>query len=149
MTECSRCGDCCESIPTQRNRADFTALLANPYFAGEARRDAQFIVDHWQPYAPKFDRPKKGCGEDGQHVDEDCCWQKVGDWNTCDQFDVERRLCGAHADRPPVCRNYPWYPTHPAPMRQADGNWLSVRCSFRADIPEGSPGALLPIVGVT
>jgi Fe-S-cluster containining protein len=35
---------------------------------------------------------------------------------SCDQFDPESRRCTAYADRPPMCRDYPWYgdPADPA-----------------------------------
>jgi len=45
------------------------------------------------------------------------------------------RLCTAHDERPPVCRNFPWYdydiddPGDPLPWRHR-----SSRCTFLADV---------------
>jgi hypothetical protein len=69
------------------------------------RADADFITEHWHPLG------------DGEY--------------RCDRFDPARRGCMAYADRPPVCRNYPWYGREP---------WASdtdppSRCSYLADLP--------------
>lgn len=149
MTECSRCGDCCERIPFVWRQADITRRLADPYCAGKSRANLQFISDHWHLLDVKWWR-----GDDrahpGREHDGDCCLYEHGGWYTCDAFDPVGRLCTAHSSRPPVCRDYPWYDSHlKGAENRAEGNWLSPRCSFRADIPEGSVGALLPIVGVT
>ena len=140
MTECSKCGDCCERIPIRLSRGEVTARLANPYCAGETRSTLQFIVNHWTLLAVKYERPR-GAGDDA--------WVARGGWYSCDAFDAETRLCTAHSRRPPVCSGYPWYDSHHRPDCREQGNWLSPRCSFRADIPKGSLGALLPIVGVS
>ena len=139
MTECSRCGDCCERIPFPRRKADITRWLADPYIAGRSRRDLQFISTHWHLIELRFiDHQGKPYWPDGG-------------WYTCDAFDKITRLCTAHGERPPVCRDYPWYEDFPEKYanRTEEGNAiLSPRCSFRADIPPGNVGALLPIVSV-
>jgi Fe-S-cluster containining protein len=119
MTECARCGDCCDPVVFMLTRGDLTRRLAEQYLAGEARRNLVFIDEHWHTIAV----------HDG------------GRFSTlrCDMFDAESRLCTAHAQRPPICSGFPWYGEAPRPTLM-----LSPRCSFNADVR-----TMLPIVAVT
>lgn len=126
--ECARCGDCCEHLgfDVDAHRGRLEALLAapdpaddpqawadtgwrSPESAARSRTDAAFILAHWHPHP----------GGD------------PGDF-TCDMFDRATRLCGDHAGRPPVCRDYPWYGTGPSPDRAVN---LPQRCSYRDAVP--------------
>jgi hypothetical protein len=67
----------------------------------------------------------------------------------CDRFDPVGRVCLAHEDRPPVCRNYPWYGREPDPGKITH----DLSCSYLLDLPpdQRPEGArpLLPIVDIT
>lgn len=127
MTNCIRCGDCCEQIYIPVTKAQLRHHLAcvDPEDDPDAwtevgwtveravryRDDARFILAHWRSAGRRR-------GEKGLHR-----------WS-CDMFDSETRLCKAHDARPPVCAGYPWYDRPPSAERQAE---LSERCSYRAD----------------
>lgn len=121
MTECHRCGSCCENIYIPSMPGEITARLADPYVTGSLRNSLEFIKKYWT-----FNGPDKNGSR----------WE-------CAKFDPETRLCTAHSERPPVCKGYPWYGKAPD-----TGMNLPARCSFRADVPI-SKGGLLPIVSVT
>lgn len=79
MTECSRCGDCCENIGLNKTKKELRE--------GFDSKSGPFILKHWH---------RSGSG--GRHT----LW-------TCDLFDKETRLCTAHDDRPAICGNFPYY----------------------------------------
>lgn len=58
----------------------------------------------------------------------------------CPIFDPVARVCTDHANRPPVCSNYPWYGREPESYKG-----LPPRCSFVADTKDAK---MLPIVEV-
>lgn len=142
MTECSRCGDCCERIGYygdwnrlqewvdwwDNHCAWAMANLLDGEDGGmeleplQARTwaDARFMVAHWRP-AP-----------------EDAA--RVIPRFTCDAWDSATRLCTAHDTRPPICQGYPWYGQTPGKL----GMLWSDRCAFWADVPlEDRPGGKL------
>lgn len=105
----------------ERDRARF---LFDPL--GIVRQDADFIAEHWHPIP---DAPGS---------------------SSCDAFDPESRSCTAHDQRPPVCRNYPWYGNPPSAERAVH---LELHCSYLGDLtptqrPEGAR-PLIPIEAVT
>lgn len=137
MTECARCGDCCDPVilpfhPTERA----TARLADPDadLSDKNREDYNFMIAHWRPIRAVTETDAEG---------DLIAYYEV----RCDMFDKEKRLCGAHESRPPICRNFPWYGRAEddvegrAPVAES----LSPRCSFNADVPGRT---FLPIVEV-
>lgn len=133
MTDCSRCGDCCDPViltfdPQQRAAEKLSELLfvAPPW----VWHQYEFLRDHWRT----IDTVEVVEGDDTVTV------YRV----ECDQFDRESRTCGAHDTRPQVCSGFPWYGREPdddlcEPSRAS----LSPRCSFNADVR-----TMLPIVEV-
>lgn len=119
MTECSRCGDCCENIKTSwtLDSLEKVALKEGP--ESPNYKNYEFVRDNW---VSQLEEPQENYEQ----------------W-TCLKFDPVGRLCTAHEDRPPVCSGYPWYGKEP--KRTA---LLEARCSFQADIK-----TMLPIVEVT
>lgn len=136
LTDCNRCGDCCEDIylNTSKARSRREVRFGDPredavweaWVAGWATKgeqhapreafvrsylDAVFIDQHWHGGRPA------GHG--------------VTDHWSCDRFDPATRLCLAHDDRPPICRDFPWYGREPS---ADEGAKLSKRCAFRADV---------------
>lgn len=128
MTECSRCGDCCENIFLGVNAQGFSieqridAVLEaseEELPADSPRRiDAQFIRAHWTQTGERLDSEGK----------------LRGGIYACDMFDSEARLCTAYEDRPPICVGFPWYGEDPDLERVKK---LPSRCSFRVDVVLG------------
>lgn len=133
---CNGCGDCCDPVnlsPGQWERitewgrwysysddnvvSDET-LMSNegygdlPLAVRRAKEQTNratliFAYRHWTPIDP----------EDLLNV-------------RCDKFDAVARACTAHEERPPICRDYPWYGEEPWQER---ASCLPERCSFRSD----------------
>lgn len=131
------CGDCCDPINLS---------------VGQLARMHEY--GRWYADGNRYDPDDEGFAEDREtkgrervayglerHV-QDCLfalehWTSLGpcDWSegkgenaACDRFDTETRLCTAHDDRPPVCRDYPWYGGEVTEERKLV---LPTRCSFR------------------
>lgn len=152
---CARCGDCCEAIHLNGTKKDLRGWLRQentwmkawtywrhrPYegkpdpFPSAAEygtwverrvQNARFILKHWHRI-PRDEatrlRTAHGAADPTPR----------GHRYRCDAFDPVTRLCGAHDERPPICRNFPWYEDGPnasdAPTR------LNPRCSYWHDIP--------------
>lgn len=151
MTDCARCGSCCEKIwlnadprrwsakalegiPDPRTddgwaywlehghtEEDRAAVLGNYDPAGRKRADADFIAAHFA---------------------EDC----DGYW-TCDAYDPEAHECTAHEDRPPLCSGYPWYDEKPSAER---AEHVHRECSYLADLPPSDrPEGSRPLIPLT
>jgi Fe-S-cluster containining protein len=149
VTECSRCGDCCEDIWFANNKRRLREIIAE----GDPRDDAvwESWLDVWEtegtsrenqdPKRPGFVDVYESAAFIVKH------WHggvraKGGATNhwTCDAFDPETRLCTAHDERPHTCRGFPWYgkdPTFEVAKRA-----LPTRCSFWADVPTPVPVAI-------
>jgi Fe-S-cluster containining protein len=117
MTECSRCGDCCERI-TISNRSDKTAedvldWLASHWETFGDGVDQAFILRYWDLIPGTEAKP----------------------WFTCQWFDPVTRTCGTHDNLPQVCSGFPWYEGGPDDVGD-DLAWghVSKRCSFLADV---------------
>jgi len=114
MTECNRCGECCENMPLNLTKRQLRAVLAEASGdAGDAaQRDleenARFILGHWH---------RSGGGGTRTRY-------------SCDAFDPASRLCTAHDERPPICRGFPWYDRPPGTRKVR----LPASCSFNADV---------------
>lgn len=48
---------------------------------------------------------------------------------TCDVYDAKHKRCGAYNERPPVCRDFPWYNGEPVAWRL----WRAPECEFWAE----------------
>ena len=116
--ECNRCGGCCEVVHPSTDIPDLHALAANPYIVGSLRRQAELVLGMLDEVVA-FDHGRKGY--------------------TCKHFDPVTRLCTDHANRPDMCRGYPWYDR--TPHKDA---YMPAQCSFQADLRKQ-----LPIVAIT
>jgi Fe-S-cluster containining protein len=110
MTECNKCGDCCENIYFNKEQIEtmrLTGMTMKGYIPSKDNwEDMYFIYQNWDE------------NDDGS-------------WN-CSMFDLESRLCTAHDSRPPVCRGFPWYGREP--HKVAIEKYIN--CSFWADVKE-------------
>jgi len=141
VTECAKCGDCCDHIYLRPSvakllrewgafwrsenpsverlvAAGWERDTAEACFVNERlRANSTFVAEHWT-------------------VIED---KETGPIHSCDRFDSETRLCMAHDERPPICSGFPWYGEDPAEVarKAADegGVLFSKRCSFVEDVP--------------
>lgn len=87
--------------------------------AGSQRADADFLAAHW-------------------HLLEDA------ERYSCDAFDAATRQCTAHENRPPVCRDYPWYGGEPSAERAV---YMGKQCSYLADLPpDQRPEGARPLI---
>lgn len=119
---CARCGDCCDPIrlPVEFHPDTFQARPGS-----NAEQDLAFIREHWTATGEVT--------EDGS-----------GLWR-CDRFDSVERVCMAHEDRPPVCRNYPWYGREPGPGKITH----DLSCSYLLDLPPWErPAGSRPLIPV-
>lgn len=127
---CSRCGDCCDpvglSASTVRRFDEIMDVLTDAYGPGAdlPGDDWPFIVEHWHEIA------RHNTGQ--------------ADYR-CDRFDPELRACTAYDDRPPVCRDFPWYSDV-----IKDGHTLrDKRCSFLLDVPpDMRPEGARPLIPI-
>lgn len=88
--------------------------------AGKYRANADFIASHWK-LNPGGER-----------------------WS-CDAFDQVTRLCTAHEERPPVCRDFPWYGREPDLITS-----LNPQCSYLLDVaPSERPEGARPLIPLT
>lgn len=125
---CARCGECCEFIVLSfdprvenRDRAPGNAALYRDYWTVE------WADDH-------------GPGR----------WPTTGYVVTCKAYDAEHRAC-THPDRPPICRDYPWYSQHPTSDVTVDRKVLTdgvTACSYALDAPGWADRGLRPLLPV-
>jgi Fe-S-cluster containining protein len=138
VTGCAGCGHCCDPVTLD---ADLFARIreharrddfVERYPEEGHRRNLLFIAQHWHPTTAWH--------EDGVTV-------KLG--LRCDQFDPQARRCTAYEDRPPVCRDYPWYGDKEG-TRCARASSLYPECSYLLDIPPAfRPEGSRPLIPIT
>jgi Fe-S-cluster containining protein len=110
MAECNKCGACCrvltlEQSPEEVQRiAALTAVLGIP-------SDHQFAAVHWRPLT-RAEAMRRNPIYTSQLAADAHLY-------SCDMLGDDGR-CKAHAERPLVCRGYPWYGEPPRDMVLAD-----------------------------
>ena len=146
---CAQCGSCCThiwltvdprkwstralaNIPDPRTDEGWAYWLEHSNYADENRDDA---IRRYNPDG----RMRADADFVAAHWTENC----DGYW-TCDAYDPERGTCTAHEDRPPLCRDYPWYGREP----DAEGaSHLYKQCSYLADLPpDQRPEGARPLI---
>lgn len=151
MTDCAKCGDCCENIGTSWN-LEYLKSSVDKWLKGpDPETDLDSFVEWMQESDSWKDQPVDVAIRTRRnsilnyHFVRDYWVSQLeepredgSDRWTCLAFDTETRLCTAHDSRPPVCSGYPWYGQEPK-----KDTWLHPRCSFQADIK-----TMLPIVEV-
>lgn len=126
MTECARCGSCCDRITTNFNpQVRACQELARDDLTEREARDARFLYDNWHELYTYT-------AVDGEEIHV----------ASCDKYDPASKLCLAHDDRPAVCSGFPWYGREPS-ADSPQGASLAPQCSFNADVR-----TMLPIVEV-
>lgn len=103
--ECNGCGDCCAAVTLSKANAE--AVLDRIDGDGP---NMSFIREHWTITREMAD----------------------GGWElACDRFDPDARRCTAYDERPPICRDYPWYGREPGSHTA-----LLPRCGFWLDVAD-------------
>lgn len=128
MTECARCGDCCDPVLLSAGAAEYVFSDA----AGVPEPGGQ---REWARRHLHFRRFR------GEHQLTGSVRLDAGVEFDCGYFDKATRQCTAYDDRPAMCRDYPFYGRQP----QADST-MGGRCSFLADVPGIR---MLPVVAVS
>lgn len=135
MTDCARCGSCCDPVILM---FDPQERAAERLGSGEPLEDwstqqYEFFRDHWTSTSTFED------DLDGEPVTV----HRV----RCDQYDPDTRSCMAHDTRPQVCSEFPWYGRDPnSEGSRHIAHALAPQCSFNADV---AGRKMLPIVAVT
>lgn len=150
---CARCGECCEDIYL------FASIDLKPWTTEALNGVPDPATDegwaHWREHGWSDDqRPlamRRWNPDGSMRADADFItahWHPAGDdrWS-CDAFDPQTRLCTAHENRPPVCRQYPWYGSEPDTEH---AERLGLQCSYLADLPPGQrPEGARPLIPLT
>lgn len=108
------CGSCCDPVSLSHETAN------RLYAFGPAQPQAAWAWEHWSPVAPD--------GNDGVHL-------------VCINYDPQSRACLDYDNRPPVCREFPFYGRDPNEKL----NTLSRVCGYQAELGR----TVLPLVQVT
>lgn len=150
MTLCNCCGDCCKVIATLKPLRHYkdVAKSYGPWVAywdggGDGLPDgwepedaerartihatASFVAAHWHRITKReaWDRLPPMGGYPGHF------------YYICDQWDEDTKLCKAGDDRPPICKDFPWYGQ---PVGDQRLNVALRRCAYWADVkPENRP----------
>lgn len=135
---CAKCGDCCEDLCLDTRHVD----EGNRWWL------------YWQRGGKKNTRTRQGMWPDIRFITSH--WTEVrrtGGQSVmrCDQFDTETRTCMAYEDRPPVCRDYPWYSdAGDAERIRKRAPQIARRCSFLLDVaPEDRGPDARPLIPLT
>lgn len=155
---CARCGSCCDPVHFERERLEAILKWTTEALEGVPDPGTDEGWEHWLKHGyAASDRERAVCRFDpaGRYrTDVDFIaahWAPIDDKTVaCDAYDPETALCTAHENRPPVCRDYPWYGREPSEDTRTD---LDPHCSYLADLPpdkrpEGSR-PLIPLTVVT
>lgn len=98
------CGSCCDPVSLSQDQVD------RVFAFGPAQPQGEWIKDHWAPVGPN----RRG---DGVSL-------------MCINYDVETRRCLDYDNRPPVCRDFPWYRKEPG-FNVID---LDSVCGYKAEL---------------
>lgn len=137
---CGRCGDCCRATWLRHDRATLAAqlprreaLAADETLDPEVRaveaenaETSRFVLAHWREITE---------GEAQRRLPGFLAGGEGGAFYACDRFDEATNRCTAHDDRPPICRDYPWYRKGPS---ERNLHRCLTHCTYWADLPEES-----------
>lgn len=118
MTECNKCGDCCDVIRLKQTKQE----LRERKF-----RDYEFLMKNWK-------RISKSVANsiNPSLVKLELVSEKKSFYYSCEKFNSTTRTCEAHEERPSVCRGFPWYNGLIEPNQLTLSPYK--RCSFWNDV---------------
>jgi Fe-S-cluster containining protein len=132
VTECVRCGKCCDPVILLFDPQERAAerLGSDEELEPWAQHQYEFFRDHWRSESTFED------DLDGERVTV----HRV----RCDQYEAATRTCMAQEAKPDVCSGFPWYGRDPrSAANEPIAASLAPQCSFNADVRR-----MLPIVEV-
>lgn len=137
MTECGKCGNCCENIITSWDLStleqNWNGWVVGPDPTVDLVAFDAWVRENGLELEDALSR-RKSCYENYAFVKAHWTRQEERPpdgsfvWD-CAKFDSVTRECTAHESRPPICSGYPWYGK--PPYRESN---LSPQCTFNADI---------------
>ena len=107
MTECNGFGDFCRAVSLI-----YTKKALRQY-KGE---DADWILKHFKRIS-RVEAIRKRSTHSGYFY-------------KCDAFDPEKNICTMYAERPRMCREFPWYEREPV----EEAIYCYPNCSYHADL---------------
>lgn len=114
------CGACCDPVVSPFT-PDMLRRIAPWQLDEDGKADRAFMLEHLTHLSRREGLARAryltqggitfGSIDGGRTMYE--LWSQ---FYSCDRFDPESRQCTAYAERPPMCRDYPWYgdPADPA-----------------------------------
>lgn len=113
---CARCGDCCNPVKIEFGTWVRAVGYGRRYGAGNIAdddrgywADAVFLASRCRPVGVRDDQVLLECAN----------------------WDGEHSRCRDYENRPPVCRNFPWYGREPGD----ENTMIESRCSYLLDVP--------------
>lgn len=119
MNLCNQCGACCRVLTLAQSPEEVQATAAVTKVLG-IPSDAIFAAEHWHPLTREEAMRRNPFYTSRLPADAHLY--------RCDQLGDDGR-CLAYAERPLVCRGYPWYDEPPRDMALADPN-----CGYIYDV---------------
>lgn len=132
MAECNSCGGCCDPVSMPFSQQQLREVGPRAMTSIE---DYLFVLNDLTriPYreglrkSPHYKQggvTTVGYGLDGEVLMMHSVFYE------CRHFDKDTRRCTNYENRPPLCRDYPWYGDPPDPSKA-----LPLDCSYIEDIP--------------
>lgn len=123
------CGACCDPVVLPYTREE---VLRAPWLLDPA--DRAFVIDALTPVRRRDGLRRASylsagvtvMGRPGSPESTVLAWSFFYD---CRHFDPETRRCTNYDNRPPLCRDFPWYGDPPDPSKA-----LPTECAYRADL---------------
>lgn len=117
MGKCAKCGRCCEVIAVNGTKRQYKESNVS---------SAAFMLTHWHRVSRS-----EAVATNWRIVRSDKKRAKY--YYKCDQYDPDTKSCLCQEEKPPVCRDFPWYGTEPTVFALC--SWPE--CSFWEDVPNG------------
>jgi Fe-S-cluster containining protein len=127
---CSKCGLCCRALGIRQPKRELWSL------ARQGDANGSFTARHWHRIS-RAEALRRNSGM-AYRIQTARAAALPLYFYECDAFDPATNLCTAHADRPPVCRGFPWYGRAP----EAASLRPFKECSFWEDVRERQLGLL-------
>lgn len=135
-TQCEGCGACCRAIWLPKTHEE---LERTPRYKG----DIEFVKENFYPLtAEEVLERNPHVATWGLHprvTTEGLPKMLENNFYGCKNYDEEARRCRIWADRPEICRGYPWYDREPT----IEHLFYDQNCFYKRDLPlelpEGRP----------
>lgn len=113
------CGACCDPVVSPFT-LDMLRRIPPWELDEDGRADRAFMLEHLTPLPRREGIARARYLTQGGVTFGMIAGELVEVWSqfySCDRFDPETRRCTAYDERPPMCRDYPWYGDPPDPRK--------------------------------